>query len=93
MVRPKKQHKNETVFNSISIVKTNQKKSIAFKCQDNSFIKPLSYKPTIKWNQVENSNANNLTEIIAIISLRCFNNEPAKYWKNFEKGFYSQKSV
>ena len=51
MVRPKRQHKNEAVFNSISIVKTNQKKSIPFKLQDNSLIKPLSYKPAIKWNQ------------------------------------------
>ena len=51
MFRPKRQHKNETVFNSISIVKTNQKKSILFKCQDNSLIKPLSYKPIVKWNQ------------------------------------------
>jgi len=74
MVRPRKQHKNESVFKSISIVKTNQKKSIAFKCQDNSFIKPLSYRPTIKWNEGENYNVKNLTEIIVIVSLRCFNN-------------------
>ncbi len=30
-MRPKKQNKNDTVFNAISIVKTNDKKSIAFK--------------------------------------------------------------
>lgn len=49
-MRPKRQNKNDTVFNAITIIKTNDKKSIAFKQQNYSFLKPLAHKPFIKLN-------------------------------------------
>ncbi len=49
-MRSKKQNKNDAVFNSISIIKTNDKKSITFNQQDNSYLKPLAHKPFIKLN-------------------------------------------
>jgi len=49
-MRPKKPSKNDAVFNAISIIKTNEKKSLAFKQQNYSFLKALAHKPIIKLN-------------------------------------------